>query len=476
MLGLLGALNMGSRSLQAQQTGIEVAGLNLANVNNPNYARQRVTLETALSVPTALGIQDSGVTITGISQIRDSLLDQQITTEISVGGYWKTRQETLESTQANLGQMIDRHSSGPEGAAAASGTGAQQGISEGLQDLFNGFQSLSTDPAALAERQVLLQKSSSMASKFNQTSDRLDELATSLDANLSENVTEANRLLGVIANLNDQISTLEVQTEGTANRLRDIRQARLEELADYVDYSYSFDTNANANITIGGVAMVTGKNVSDTMEVYDAGGGQMLVRAATAGTALTLTGGSIHGTIDTRDTSLANLRSDMDSLAALLISEVNTAHAAGFSLTGSTGANYFTGTDSSDIAVNTALINDPRLIQTSGVSGEIGNNTVAVQLALLANKRHASLSSQTFSEFYNASIATMGQDLASATAQVTDQDAVQDMLVRQRDSISGVSLDEEMTDLVKFQRAFQASARFINTVDELMEVVISLKR
>ena len=119
---------------------------------------------------------------------------------------------------------------------------------------------------------------------------------------------------------------------------------------------------------------------------------------------------------------------------------------------------------------------DRRLIQTSGVSGEIGNNTVAVQLAQLANKRHASLSSQTFSEFYNASIATMGQDLASATAQVTDQDAVQDMLVRQRDSISGVSLDEEMTDLVKLQRAFQASARFINTVDELMEVVISLKR
>ncbi len=476
MPGLFGALNMGSRSLQAQQAGIETAGLNLANVNNPNYARQRVTLETDISVPTKFGLEETGVTVVGITQIRDALLDRQITSEMSVAGYWETRREALESTQANLGQMIDRHASGPEGAAAASGTGAQQGISEGLQDLFNSFQSLSTDPAALAERQVLLQKAASMASRFNQTDARLSELATSLDANLSEDVKETNRLMGVIANLNDQISTLENQTGSSANRLRDLRQARLEDLAQFVDYSYSFDVNNQADITIGGVAMVTGKNVTDTLEVYDAGGGQMLVRAATAGTALPLTGGSIQGTIDTRDTSLANLRSDIDSLAALLITEVNAVHAAGFSLTGSTGAAFFTGTGASDIAINTALQNDPQLIQTSALVGAVGNNATAVALAQLADKRHGALSGQTFSEFYNATVSTMGQDLASSTAQVTDQSAVQDMLLRQRDSVSGVSVDEEMTDLVKYQRAFQASAKFINTIDQLMETVISLKR
>jgi len=202
----------------------------------------------------------------------------------------------------------------------------------------------------------------------------------------------------------------------------------------------------------------------------------MLVRAATAGTALPLTGGSIQGTIDTRDTSLANLRSDIDSLAALLITEVNAVHAAGFSLTGSTGAAFFTGTGASDIAINTALQNDPQLIQTSALVGAVGNNATAVALAQLADKRHGALSGQTFSEFYNATVSTMGQDLASSTAQVTDQSAVQDMLLRQRDSVSGVSVDEEMTDLVKYQRAFQASAKFINTIDQLMETVISLKR
>jgi flagellar hook-associated protein 1 FlgK len=184
----------------------------------------------------------------------------------------------------------------------------------------------------------------------------------------------------------------------------------------------------------------------------------------------------MQGTIDARDTDLAGLRSSLDTLAGALITQVNAIHSGGFSLTGTTGADFFTGTNALDIAVNTGLENDPSLIQASGVSGAVGDNTVAVALAQLADQKNAGLGNQTFLENYGKTVGALGQALNSTNTQLANQEIVEGMLLRQRDSVSGVSLDEEMTDLIKFQRAFEASAKLITTIDEMLETVLSLKR
>jgi len=116
------------------------------------------------------------------------------------------------------------------------------------------------------------------------------------------------------------------------------------------------------------------------------------------------------------------------------------------------------------------------MIQAGGVAGAPGDNTVAVQLGQLADVNHAALSNQTFQENYGQTVAALGQALNGTNSQLTNQQLVENMLLRQRDSVSGVSLDEEMTDLIKFQRAFEASAKLIVTVDELLQTVLSLKR
>src|SRR4030095_3418158 len=143
---------------------------------------------------------------------------------------------------------------------------------------------------------------------------------------------------------------------------------------------------------------------------------------------------------------------------------------------GTTGEAFFTGTNAGDIAFNQNLADDPSRIQASGVAGAGGDNAVALQLAQLANTKHAVLGNQTFLENYGQTVSRLGGYLNGLSTQLSNQDIVEQMLLRQRDSVSGVSLDEEMTDLVRFQRAFEASARLITTVDEMLETVVNLKR
>ena len=146
MLGLFGTLNLGTRSLQTQQTAIEVAGQNLANVNNAAYARQRVLLQTSVTLPSAIGPQGTGAEAASIQQIRDLLLDGQMQNELSVGGYWESQQRALQYAQVSLGEIINTNS--PDGVTT--------GLSSDLNALFAAFQSLATSPSSMTERQLLI--------------------------------------------------------------------------------------------------------------------------------------------------------------------------------------------------------------------------------------------------------------------------------------------------------------------------------
>lgn len=475
MLGLFGTLGMGTRALQVQQRGVETAGHNLANVNNPGYARQRVLLRTGNALPTSSGPVGTGVQVSQVQQVRDALLDQRVASEASVSGYWLAQQKALQYTQSELGQTIDRQTSGAEGAAASAG--AQRGLAEGLQDLFNAFHSVATSPTSIADRQVLVQKAQSLAQRFNLTDERLAEVRSLLNEQLETDVTAANGLLTSIAALNDDILNIELGASGgAANDLRDLRQEKLETLARLVKVDAVEDSSGGLNLSINGTAMVTGKVLNDTLQTYDPGTGGLLLRTTTGAAPLTPSSGSIQGAVDARDGALANLRSQLDAAAGELVTRVNALHTAGFSLTGTTGAAFFTGTSASTITLNAALIANPSLVQAAGVSGAVGDNRVALALAQLADTRIAALGNQTFQQDYAQTVASLGQSLASANEQVSDQDAVSAMLSQQRAAVSGVSLDEEMADLVRFQKAYAASAKLITTVDELLETVVNMKR
>lgn len=466
-LGPIATMDMATRALQLQQEAIEITGQNLSNMTNPAYARQRVNIVASPAIDTPIGVEGTGAQAVSIQQIRDSLLDQQITSETSTTSYLGTAQTTLQNLEANLGQVVDTTSSSSTSSSSAVGLG------DYISNLFNAFHTLSTDPASLANRQALMLDASSLATEFNQLSSGVSSLQDSINSGLQSDVTNANQLLSDIASLNNSISITELTTHSTANDLRDQRQAKIEDLSKLASVTMTTQPNGSLNLSIGGVTMVSGNQVKDTLAVFTNGGGQNLVFAKTAGTVLT-TGGSIQARIDVRDGEVQSLSNDINTLASTLITTVNAVHANGYGLNGTSKAPFFTGSDASDIGVNSALLNDPSLVQASGTSGATGDNQVALALAQLADTPQAALNNMTYSQSYTQTVANMGQALSNTNDQVNSQQAIQSMLTQQRESVSGVSIDEEVSNLTVYQRAYEANARVISVVDELLTTLIGL--
>ena len=470
MLGLFNTLNLGARAMTAQQVGVEVTGQNLANANNPAYARQTVQLQTSTPTPTSIGMEGTGVEAVSIQQVRDQLLDSQIRSEASVGGYWNSQQSALQNAQTQLNEFLNLSST--DGTSGS--TTDTQGLSSQMNNLFNAFQSVATSPTDPSARLGLVNAAQSLASGFNQASQNLSTLNGLLNTSVTSDVSSANQLLSDIANLNSEIAKA-TATGGTANDLTDSREQDLENLAKLVNIQTASNSDGTVSVSIGGQELVTGNKLTDTLATYDAGNGQLHVQTASSATPLTLSGGSIQGTIDARDGALATLRNGLDTMASSLITQVNGIYQNGYDLDGNTGASFFTGSDASDIAVNSALVNDPSQVQAAGVANATGDNSIALQLAQLGQQTIAMLNNQTFSGAYALDVANFGNALSNANDQVTNYNSVNTMLLNQRDSVSGVSQEEEATNLITYQKAYEASAKIISTVDEMLQTVIAMK-
>jgi flagellar hook-associated protein 1 FlgK len=468
MLGLLGTLNLASRSLQTQQAGIAVSGQNLANVNTPGYARQTLVIGPSPDVMTAAGPEGTGADATAIQSLRSSILDQQVATENSVTGSLTAQQQALQTAEADLGASLTASSS-------ASGSTSAQGLSQGLSNLFNAFESLSTNPSDPSQRQSLVSTASSLAAQFNQVAQSLGGLRGSLNQTLQSNVTQANQDLSDIAQLNSQIIQQEQASPGTANELEDSLQQKIGDLSTLVKVDTTTEANGAVNVSIGGTSFVTGMTQNDHLALADAGGGQLLLQAQSSGASITPTGGGIEGIIEARDGGIATLQSQVNSLASNLITQVNATYAVGYGLNGTTGGTFFTGSSAADIAVNSSLAADPTLLQASGTSGASGDNQVALALAQLGSKAQSSLANQTYSESYAGTVAQLGSSISSVNDQLSTQQTVATMLSSQQNSVEGVSINEEMTNLTKYQQAFQASADLVTTINQMLTDVVTMK-
>lgn len=466
MLGLFNTLNLGVSALQADEMGVEVAGQNLANSSNTSYTRQTVDLQANTPISTPIGMEGTGVQVSSIQQVSDSLLNGQIQDESSVGGYWNAQQTALQDAQTQLGESLNLDST--------SSTSGGEDLSDELNSLFNAFQSLATDPTSISQRQNLVNQAQALASGFNQASQQISTLNGDLNTQVSTDVSSANQLLSQIATLNGQIATA-TASGGNANDLSDTREQDLENLANLVNIQTTTNTNGTVDVSVGGAQLISGNQSLDTLQTYDPGNGQLLVETASGGTPLTLTGGAIQGTIDARDGTLQTLSSGLDNLASSIITEVNGIYSTGYDLNGDTGAALFTGTDAGTMGVNTALQTDPSLVQAGGVSGDTGDNSVALQLGNLGQQSIASLNNETFSDNLSAQVGSFGFDVSNANDQVSNYTAVNTMLQNQRGSVSGVSVEQEVSNLITYQEAYSASSKIITTVDQMLSTVIGMQ-
>jgi len=466
MSGLFSTLNASSMALNAHSRAIETSGKNLANVNNPNYARQRVIYGDRGTVVTPDGVESLGLEVLGVQQLRDTLLDRQLMREIGLSGSLDTQRDTLQRTQAGLGQSIN---GGADVSATGSATG---GISATLDNFFNAFQDLASRPTDVGARQTLMQKAATLTDTLHETDTRLAQVQTDINSQVDAGVTQANTLLTTVADLNSQISRLEVSHPGAAVDLRDQRQARLEELAAILPIKVTDIGGGSVQVSVkdassADIPLVTGPTVNGSVVFTGTG----LTGGAPA-TAMALSGGSIDGALQVRDGTVQTLRDNLNLFTQQLVTSVNQAYNP--SSTG--GADFFdpTGTTTATIALQGGLTASSLV---TGTSGAAGDNSTALAVAGLASQTFSTGSGDvidgTLGQFYNSSVTSLGQALANTTARASDQDNIQHLVRNQRDTVSGVSMDEEMADLVKFQRAFQASSRVFSVVSDLLDTVVN---
>jgi flagellar hook-associated protein 1 FlgK len=473
MSGLIGDLLSTARALNAQTQGVKTAGKNMANVTNPAYSRQRVILGDAGTIKTANGPQSMGVDVLEITQIRDLLLDKQILRETSLLGSATAEEEALRWLQTNLGETVDRSSDSSfiDGASATSM--GESGIAQAIQHFFDAFEGLSADPTSISQRQSVFDQASILVERLNLTGNRLAELSSTLDESIGTETDAVNGILESIRSLNEQIARIEISHPGSALDLRDKRQAKLEELSKLMDIEVAALSDRPGQIEVsasapGATSVTLVDGIRSVSEVsFD--GTQFL--AGSAGSPLELTGGSLAGTLTARDGPLRNAITDFDRLAAQLVTTVNRAYNPA-----STSGYFFhpSGTTAAEIALSPFL--DVRSILSTRTS-EGGANEIALAVAEAGKQIHDTGAGDaidgTLGEFHRQLVSRVGSELASASDRVSDQESVQNLLVGRRDSISGVSLDEEMADLLRFQRAFEASARVMRTIDEMLELVVT---
>ncbi len=355
-----------STALQAVLTHsqvLEITAHNVANASTPGYRRQSATLTAAM--PTAVSAADygigagqkgEGVTIARIQRFNLQFFDGRYRSVSAESKNWEAQSEILNQLESTLAETSD------------------DGLLPKLDQFWAGWQGISSDPANLSLRSVFLADASALASAFNRRAEQITTLRSDQNLSVASQVDQVNALAAQVAKLNGEISHV-LSIGEQPNDLLDKRDLALDQLADLTGAVSSEQKNGEMMVSIGGHALVVGRdtlklhtqpNALDT-SVDDVYWEDHQLLAPPSGT--------LKGALEVRDHLLVDQKNGLDTLAAGLISQVNSLHSVGFGLNNSTGNSFFNGTDASDITVNPLL--DAASIAASGAINQTGNNEIA---------------------------------------------------------------------------------------------------
>ncbi len=470
MPDIYGILSTASRSLLTQQKAIDVTGQNIANVNTPGYSRQRVVMQPNMPIVFEPGQMGTGVKAAEIERIYDRYIGGQINRESTNLGQWEATEGALQRIELVFDET--------------SGVGLDQSMSE----FWSAWQDLVNNPGGYSERTVLASKSQTLARTFNNMATNLRQIQEDYDTNISGTVGEINGIAAQIADLNHKISQVEVAGQNS-NDYRDQRDLLLKDLSGLINVTTFENDVGQVTVLVGnGKPLVQSPYSWQLGTQTNASGLQDVVWLERDGTPTDITGaiegGNLKGWIDVRDVYATDYLNRLDTLAQSIVSEVNTLHQSGFGLTidpmsGSaiTGQDFFvaSGTTAADMAVNPDILNDVNRIAAATTAATVpGDNRNAVAIAALQSQNILSGGQATFNDFYSGLVGSVGSDVRNASANHDYESAMVTQLENYRESVSGVSLDEEMINLVKFQHAYEAAARVITTVDEMLNTVLNM--
>lgn len=564
MSGLNAITNIAKTALMTSQTAIQVTSHNIANVNNPDYKRQRVNMSSADMIMSGGTIIGTGVDVDSIERVYDRFLQLQIfNSKGSLGRY--SKEEYVLSRLEGVFNDLEGY-----------------GLTNVLNEFFNAVQDAANDPTSYAARVALLGKGDTLAARINGMESRIRQQISDINKEISGKVKDINNLASQVASINQEILKAE-SSGGMANDLRDKRDALINSLSEYIDITVLDNNDGQKTILAAGGNPLVESAFSAAMGVRaDAnndGNYDVIFPDVTGGyTDITdnISSGSLKGLINTRDNVHTPAFNKFKTLAASITKEFNEIHRAGYGLDGSTGVLDLSGATNAffkpltpDVTANSTntgsavvttsgvfdlsavTLSDYEIRFTSSASYSIvdtTNNVVVLSgayasganidfegirvnitdspgtpqagdtfkvsvtsnaarnfsvsltdankfaaaqdpLALPGDNRNAlalaalkddstvlSSGTATFSAYYESIVADIGTKAQESSRNASFQDVVVNQMENNMDSVSGVSMEEEAANLVKYQYAYQAAAKLITVVDDLFNTLVNMVR
>jgi len=445
-MSILRIFETSKRSLLSHQSAINTTANNIANVYAEGYNRRSVDLSK-------LSLGFGNMSESSVIRVKNSFLDNQIWFENQALGKQSVSEMLLNQVESVFGEPGD------------------SGLSNILNEFWNSWTNLSNNPESDSARSLVRDKGELLSNTFNRLDKNLKNLQTQSANELQHKVNEINQLVNQLGTVNSKIDI------HRSDDLLDQRDILIMELSQKIDVHITETETGRVEVLSGGHILVSEDFVNQLklkLSQKQNGTFKAEIKTIQGDKNLSIKSGEIGGLLEFHNDHISRFIQSIDKLAVSLANAINEFHVEGYNLKGLSGWNFFNESVSGagDISLTPEILSDASLISTSSDSSAQGNGSVAQSIADL--QYDGIIEEKTISDQYNTIIADVGNRVQESTFIRQNQEKIVSQLHIKKASISGVSLDEEMTQLIQYEQAYEASARMISTIDELMQTILSM--
>lgn len=467
-------MDTGRRSMMNSQTALQTAGHNIANKSTEGFSRQRVELQTSDAVGFGKLRVGTGSKTAQVTRINNPYLEKQIGGEQAKLGYYEGKGDAMVRVEQVYNEQINK------------------GLNNYMGEFFNAFREFSNNPENLATRTQVKETAEFLTKDFKRISNQLTDIQRDIDRQVVTHVAEINDITREIAKLNEKVQTVQI-AGGPANDERDRRDLLIKQLGEKINIRWAEGEDGMVTITAGNSALLVAGYDSKTLEAKSTpatdtkaeGAVDIIYRNSDTATPVVVTnqinGGKVGGLLEVRDQTINELHDNVDDMAVNLAENVNAIHRQGYDAFNQKAGDFFVFQQGGEHMAGGMMLNSRVRDDVSRIAGGLipnapADNRIALGIASLQGAAIMDDGRFSLDDFYNSMVGQVGiQTKRAQGAQATQSDIVK-QLGNIRESISGVSLDEETTKLIEYQKAFDASARLIKTADEMFDTVLNLKR
>lgn len=460
MPGAFHGIETASRALRAFQQSLDTTGHNIANVNTKGYSRQVTQLVNTVPSQEVAGKLlniGTGVAVNQINRIRDQFLESRRHTASGEQGKSEGNLSSLERVQS---LFLDTQG---------------VGISGSLDKFFNAWSALGADPTNTSLRYQILSAGRELTTKFSSLNAEINGLDANIGKQITQTLSDIQSKANRIAELNIEIKK-NIAQGGSPNDLMDERDEAINSLAQLVDIKTHAASDGTLGVFVGNFTLVDQVGARTFPATPNAAANSV----NDGNMDWAIQGGRLRGLFDSRN-HLDRLSDDLDVLANTIRDQFNAVHSTGFTSTGTTGQNLFyvdplgINSGAANFRLDAAVEADPRLLAT-GATANAGDGSIATALSNLRNQNVAALGNQTIGGFYRQLVAGVGLSVSNAKNSVATANALQEQVEEQIQAVAGVNMDDELANMMKFQRSYQAAAKVLSVMDETITDLIGMLR